>query len=172
MSLVRQNFLTSIGTKYSFHANLRCNVYSWCMYVLVRLSQHVMSAQDTGSFLSMTFASALIQVKRAFDKFMQTQLQSILCDVKVNRRNKCGILPYVENFEPFARTAEKIFKNSDRKVDLEKWYTKLVSTMFEAIVTHSREHHKTPQEVIKMGKFKSVVDLLPVSLYLVILNIY
>ncbi|XP_054006318.1 exocyst complex component 1 [Hylaeus anthracinus] len=132
----------------------------WCMYVLVRLSQHVMSAQDTGSFLSMTFASALIQVKRAFDKFMQTQLQSILCDTKVNRRNKCGILPYVENFEPFARVAEKIFKNSDRKVDLEKWYTKLVSTMFEAIVNHSREHHKTPQEVVKMENFHHLYDLL------------
>ncbi|OAD55910.1 Exocyst complex component 1 [Eufriesea mexicana] len=132
----------------------------WCMYVLVRLSQHVMSAQDTGSFLSMTFASALIQVKRAFDKFMQTQLQSILCDTKVNRRNKCGILSYVENFEPFARTAEKIFKNSDRKVDLEKWYTKLVGTMFEAIVIHSRDHHKTPQEVIKMENFHHLYDLL------------
>ncbi|XP_043794167.1 exocyst complex component 1 isoform X1 [Apis laboriosa] len=132
----------------------------WCMYVLVRLSQHVMSAQDIGSFLSMTFASALIQVKRAFDKFMQTQLQSILCDTKVNRRNKCGILPYVENFESFARTAEKIFKNSDRKIDLEKWYTKLVSTMFDAIVIHSREHHKTPQEVIKMENFHHLYDLL------------
>ncbi|XP_031844044.1 exocyst complex component Sec3 [Nomia melanderi] len=132
----------------------------WCMYVLVRLSQHVMSAQDTGSFLSMTFASALIQVKRSFDKFMKTQLQSILCDTKVNRRNKCGILSYVENFEHFAKAAEKIFKNSDRKVDLEKWYTKLVSTMFEAIVIHSREHHKTPQEVIKMENFHHLYDLL------------
>lgn len=124
----------------------------WCMYVLVRLSQHVMSAQDTGSFLSVTFASALVHVKRAFDKFMQTQQQSILKDTKVNRRHKCGILPYVENFGPFARTAEKIFKNSERKVDLEKWYTKLIGTMVEAITIHSGEHHKTPQEVIKMGK--------------------
>ncbi|XP_032671124.1 exocyst complex component 1 [Odontomachus brunneus] len=132
----------------------------WCMYVLVRLSQHVMSAQDTGSFLSMTFASALIHVKRAFDKFMQAQLQSILCDTKVNRRHKCGILPYIENFGPFARIAEKIFRNSDRKVDLDKWYTKLVSTMFDAIVIHSREHHKTPQEVIKMENFHHLYDLL------------
>ncbi|XP_023247474.1 exocyst complex component 1 isoform X2 [Copidosoma floridanum] len=131
----------------------------WCMYVLVRLSQHVMSAQDTGSFLSMTFASALVQAKRAFDKFMQMQQQSIL-DTKVNRRNKCGILPYVENFGPFARTAENIFKNSDRKVDLEKWYTKLISTMFEAIVVHSTEHHKTPTEVIKMENFHHLHDLL------------
>lgn len=124
------------------------------MYVLVRLSQHVMSAQDTGSFLSMTFASALVQAKRAFDKFMQMQQQSIL-EAKVNRRNKCGILPYIENFGPFAKTAENIFKNSDRKIDLEKWYTKLISTMFEAIVSHSTEHHKTPPEVIKMGEYNT-----------------
>ncbi|XP_046423934.1 exocyst complex component 1 [Neodiprion virginianus] len=132
----------------------------WCLYVLVRLSQHVMSAQDTGSFLSMTFASALVQVKRSFDKFMQAQLQSILRDTKVNRRTKCGILPYVENLQPFARTAERIFKNSDRKVDLEKWYTKLIEAMFEAIVIHSGEHHKTPPEVIKMENFHHLYDLL------------
>ncbi|XP_046744166.1 exocyst complex component 1 [Diprion similis] len=132
----------------------------WCLYVLVRLSQHVMSAQDTGSFLSMTFASALVQVKRSFDKFMQAQLQSILRDTKVNRRAKCGILPYVENLQPFARTAERIFKNSDRKVDLEKWYTKLIEAMFEAIVIHSGEHHKTPPEVIKMENFHHLYDLL------------
>lgn len=122
------------------------------MYTLVRLSQHVMSAQDTGSFLSMTFGSALVQAKRAFDKFMQMQQQSIF-DTKVNRKNKCGILPYVQHFGPFARTAENIFKNSDRKVDLEKWYTKLIHTMFEAIITHSTEHPKTPAEVVKMGTF-------------------
>ena len=131
------------------------------MYVLVRLSQHVMSAQDTGSFLSMTFASALVQVKRAFDKFMQVQQQSILRDTKVNRKHKCGILPYVENFRPFARITENIFRNSDRKVDLEKWYTKLIGTMFEAIIVHSVQHHKTPQEVIKMG----VLNILLVNLF-------
>ncbi|XP_014297281.1 exocyst complex component 1 isoform X2 [Microplitis demolitor] len=132
----------------------------WCMYLLVRLSQHVMSAQDTGSFLSMTFASALVQVKRSFDKFMQLQQQSILKDTKVNRRNKCGILPYIANFGLFARITDKIFKNSDRKVDLEKWYTKLVGTMFEAINIHSSEHHKTPQEVVKMENFHHLYDLL------------
>ncbi|KAJ8682053.1 hypothetical protein QAD02_017845 [Eretmocerus hayati] len=131
----------------------------WCMYVLVRLSQHVMSAQDTGSFLSMTFASSLVQAKRAFDKFMQMQQQSIY-DTKVNRRNKCGILPYVENFGPFARMSETIFKNSDRKIDLDKWYTKLIYSMFEGITAHSTEHHKTPPEVVKMENFHHLYDLL------------
>lgn len=121
------------------------------MYVLVRLTQHVMSAQDTGSFLSMSFASALVQVKRSFDKFMQAQLKSIE-EMKPNRKTKCGILPFVANFEEFAHTAESIFKSTDRRGDLDKWHRKLVAAMFDAIPRIASEHPKTPQEVVKMGK--------------------
>ncbi|KAG8324045.1 Exocyst complex component 1 [Homalodisca vitripennis] len=71
---------------------------AYCMYALVRFSQHVMSAQDTGSFLSMTFGSVLVQVKRNYDRYMQAQLRSIH-ESKVNRKSKCGILPFVANFE-------------------------------------------------------------------------
>lgn len=131
----------------------------YCMYVLVRLSQHVMSAQDTGSFLSMSFASALVQVKRNFDRFMQAQLKSIE-DTKVNRKSKCGLLPYVANFEDFAKTAEAIFKNTDRRTDVDKWYTKLVGAMFEAILRNAAEHPRTPQEVIKMENFHHLYALL------------
>ncbi|KAJ4437527.1 GTP-Rho binding exocyst subunit [Periplaneta americana] len=138
--------------------NLRVQYY-YCMYVLVRLSQHVMSAQDTGSFLSMSFASALVQVKRNFDRFMQAQLKSIE-ETKVNRKSKCGILSFVANFEDFAKTAEAIFKNTDRRTDLDKWYTKLVGAMFEAIPRNAAEHHKTPQEVVKMENFHHLYALL------------
>ncbi|XP_049783051.1 exocyst complex component 1 [Schistocerca cancellata] len=131
----------------------------YCMYVLVRLSQHVMSAQDTGSFLSMTFASALVQVKRSFDRFMMAQLKSIE-EARVNRKSKCGILPYVDNFEEFAQTAETIFKSTDRRNDLDKWYLKIVSAMFEAIPRNAAEHHKTPQEVVKMENFHHLHALL------------
>ena len=68
------------------------------LYVLVRLSQHVLSATDTGSFLSVTFGSALVQVKRAFDRFFHTQLRSIE-ESKPSRKSKCEILPFVSNFE-------------------------------------------------------------------------
>ena len=37
------------------------------------------------------------------------------------RRGKCGILGFVANFMEFAETTEKIFGDSDRKGDLEKW---------------------------------------------------
>lgn len=118
------------------------------MYVLVRLNQHVMSAQS--SFLSNTFASVLIKVKRSLDKFMQMQIDSI-CECRITRKSKCGILPYVYNLEEFARNAEVLLR-SDRRNDLEKWYTRLVDKMIECISLHSADHHKTPPQVVKMGK--------------------
>lgn len=121
------------------------------MYVLVRLNQHVMSAQS--SFLSNTFASVLIQIKRSLDRFMQTQVDSIR-ECKLPKRSK-GILPYVVNLEEFARYADVLLK-SDRRADLEKWYTRLIDTMMETILIHSGDHHKTPSQVIKMGMFYNI----------------
>ncbi|XP_026850183.1 exocyst complex component 1 [Drosophila persimilis] len=130
----------------------------YSLYVLVRLTQHVMSAQDTHSFLSMTFASALVQVKRNFDRFMQQQLQSIR-EAKLHKRSK-AILPYVENFENFAQTAEGIFRKSDRRTDMEKWYLQLVNAIFEGIRLHSQEHPKTPSQVVRMENYHHMYALL------------
>ncbi|XP_053956638.1 exocyst complex component 1 isoform X2 [Anastrepha ludens] len=131
----------------------------YSLYVLVRLTQHVMSAQDTHSFLSMTFASALVQVKRNFDRFMQQQLLSIK-EAKVPKRSKCGILPYVENFEYFAQTSEGIFRKSDRRTDMEKWYLQLVNAIFESISVHAQEHPKTPSQVVRMENYHHMYSLL------------
>ncbi|EDV96999.1 exocyst complex component 1 [Drosophila grimshawi] len=130
----------------------------YSLYVLVRLTQHVMSAQDTHSFLSMTFASALVHVKRNFDRFMQQQLQSIK-EAKLHKRSK-AILPYVENFENFAQTAEGIFRNSDRRTDMEKWYLQLVNAIFEGISMHAQEHPKTPSQVVRMENYHHMYALL------------
>lgn len=129
------------------------------MYVLVRLTQHVMSAQDAQSFLSMTFASALVQVKRIFDKFMHIQLQSIK-EAKLPKRSKCGLLPYVENFEEFSNLAENIFRKTNRRADLDKWYVQLVEAIFNQIPIHAIEHSKTPQQVIKMENYHHMQSLL------------
>ena len=77
----------------------------------MRLSQHVLSATDTGSFLSVTFGSSLVQVKRAFDRFFMTQLRSIE-DSKQPKKSKCGILPFISNFEVFF--CAFIFQNESR----------------------------------------------------------
>ncbi|XP_039288046.1 exocyst complex component 1-like isoform X3 [Nilaparvata lugens] len=131
----------------------------YCMHALVRLSQHVMSAQDAGSFLSKTFGSVLVQVKRSYDRYMQAQLKSIQ-DIRVNKKSKCGILPFVANFEEFAKTSELIFNNSERRTDLDKWYVRLVGAMFEVIPLIAAEHQKTPQEVVKMENFHHLFALL------------
>lgn len=65
-------------------------------------------------------------------------------------------MPYVENFEEFAITAESIFRESDRRTDLDKWYMKLINAMFDGISTHAMEHSKTPHQVVKMGKYSLI----------------
>jgi hypothetical protein len=53
--------------------------------------------------------------------------------------------------QDFARTAEGIFRNSDRRTDLDKWYKIIMLAMFEAIPRIASEHTKTPSQVVKMG---------------------
>ncbi|KAG8224578.1 hypothetical protein J437_LFUL003097 [Ladona fulva] len=141
----------------------------YCMSVLVRLGQHVMSAQDAGSFLTVTFGTALVHAKRSFDRLMQAQLRSIQeakppggggGAMRRSTNRTTGILPFVANFEDFAKTAESIFKGSERRADLDKWYTKLVGAMFEAIPRTAAEQHRTPPEVVKMENFHHLYALL------------
>ncbi|KAF5273489.1 hypothetical protein FQA39_LY07506 [Lamprigera yunnana] len=140
----------------SFIGNIEKQDGFCCMYVLVRLNQHVMSAQS--SFLSNTFASVLVHMKRSLDKFMQTQVDSIK-ECRIPRRSKCGILPYIFNLEEFARYGDVLLK-SDRRADLEKWYTRLIDIMLEYIAIHSMDHNKTPPQVIKMENYHYLYSLL------------
>jgi len=131
----------------------------YTLHALVRLSRHVLSAQDTGSFLAITFGTALVQIKRNFDRFMQAQLRSVE-EGRPPKRQKCGILPFVSNFESFASATESIFKGSERRSDLEKWYATLVTAMVNSVARISREHGKTPAEVIKMENFHHLHSML------------
>lgn len=87
---------------------------------------------------------------------MQMQIDSIK-EYKITRHSKCGILSYVANLEEFALNADVLLK-SDRRADLEKWYTRLVDTMLDYISVHSGQHHKTPSQVIKMGTNKAFIQ--------------
>lgn len=40
---------------------------------------------------------------------------------------------------------------------MDKWYTKLVSAMFDAIPRIAAEHPKTPSEVVKMGQYNIIL---------------
>ena len=59
------------------------------MYMLVRMSQHVTHTQDAGSFLSVTFASSLVKVKRNFDKFVVSNHYTHM-DLKLDMVYNCN----------------------------------------------------------------------------------
>ncbi|CAE1251875.1 EXOC1 [Acanthosepion pharaonis] len=129
------------------------------MYMLVRMSQHVINTQDTGSFLSMTFANCLVKIKRNFDRFIQNQITAIQ-ESKISKKNKCGIISFVHHFEDFANQAEIIFKGSDRRADLDKAYCRLVHTISTEIVRVAKEHQKTPEHVVSMENFHRMHSIL------------
>lgn len=60
------------------------------------------------------------------------------------------------DLKDFAKTAENIFRNTERRTDLDKWYVKLMTTIFETIQNIAGDHPKTPPEVIKMGMLNRV----------------
>lgn len=132
----------------------------YSMYLLVRLSQHVMSAQDTGSFLAKTYGSILIHVKRNFDRFMTLQLSSIE-EAKVTKKPKCGVLPFIKKFEQFAKQAEGIFRTSNsRRTDIDRWYNNLIRAIFDAINRLANEHHKTPSEMVRLENYHYLHDVM------------
>ncbi|XP_052794557.1 exocyst complex component 1-like isoform X2 [Mya arenaria] len=131
----------------------------YSMYMLVRMSEHVTNTQDTGSFLSVTFASSLVKIKRNFDKFVQLQIRAIE-ENKVSKKAKCGIISFVHNFEDFANQAENIFRGSERHTDLDKAYQRLVRAIFDTINRIAAEHPKTPREVIMMENFHHMFSIL------------
>lgn len=55
--------------------------------------------------------------------------------------------------QQFANQAENIFRQSNRRSNLEKAYTELVRTIFDQIVRVANEHPKTPREVVMLGEF-------------------
>ena len=57
-----------------------------------------------------------------------------------------------EFFQEFSLIIENIFRNSERRVDVDKWYTRLVRVMFDVIPRVALENSKIPADVVKMGK--------------------
>lgn len=151
--ILEQEFLDFI-----MHYDSIDGMYS--MYLLVRLTQHVLSAEDKGSFLAKTYGNILINVKRNFDKFMNSQLVEIE-QAKITKKNKCGIFSFIKKFEVFAKQAENVYKNSGaRRTDIDKWYKSLISKMFEMINTLSKQHYKTPEEMALLENYHYLHNVL------------
>ncbi|XP_071786671.1 exocyst complex component 1-like isoform X1 [Asterias amurensis] len=124
------------------------------VYMLVRIGYQVMASpsKQSSSYLRMVLANCLIEVKRNFDKYIDSITTSIK-ETKLSKKSKCGILSFVKEFEQFAEQAETVFKGSDRRGDLDKAYTKLIAAQFSAIHKIALEHQKTPSDVVIFENF-------------------
>ncbi|XP_040190647.1 exocyst complex component 1 isoform X1 [Rana temporaria] len=131
------------------------------LYMLVKMSYHVWTAEnvDSASFLSTTLGNVLVTVKRNFDKCISNQIKQME-DVKISKKSKVGILPFVSGFEEFAELAESIFRGSERRGDLDKAYTKLIKAVFINVEKVANESQKTPRDVVMMENFHHILATL------------
>ncbi|XP_048386190.1 exocyst complex component 1 isoform X3 [Stegostoma tigrinum] len=131
------------------------------LYMLVKMSHHVWTAEnvDPASFLSTTLGNVLVTVKRNFDKCILNQIKQME-EVKISKKSKVGILPFVSGFEEFAELAETIFKNAERRGDLDKAYTKLIRAVYNNVEKVANESQKTPRDVVMMENFHHIFSTL------------
>ncbi|XP_063057424.1 exocyst complex component 1 isoform X1 [Engraulis encrasicolus] len=146
------NSLIALGDKMdSFHS----------LYMLVKMSHHVWTAEnvDPASYLSTTLGNVLVTVKRNFDKCIQGQIRAME-EVKISKKSKVGILAFVTSFEEFAELAETIFRNAERRGDLDKAYSKLIRAVFFNVEKVANESQKTPRDVVMMENFHHIFSTL------------
>uniref|UniRef100_A0A673GVJ5 Exocyst complex component 1 n=1 Tax=Sinocyclocheilus rhinocerous TaxID=307959 RepID=A0A673GVJ5_9TELE len=137
------------------------------LYMLVKMSHHVWTAEnvDPASYLSTTLGNVLVTVKRNFDKCISGQIRQME-EVKISKKSKVGILPFVTGFEEFAKLAEAIFRNAERRGDLDKAYIKLIRAHFfegvEARVAQGvREEEVSYQLAFNKQELRKVIKEYP-----------
>ncbi|KAG8003455.1 Exocyst complex component 1 [Nibea albiflora] len=131
------------------------------LYMLVKMSHHVWTAEnvDPASYLSTTLGNVLVTVKRNFDKCISGQIRQME-EVKISKKSKVGILQFVTGFEEFAELAETIFRNAERRGDLDKAYVKLIRAVFMNVEKVASESQKTPRDVVMMENFHHIFSTL------------
>ncbi|XP_072352904.1 exocyst complex component 1 isoform X7 [Scyliorhinus torazame] len=131
------------------------------LYMLVKMSYHVWTAEnvDPASYLSTTLGNVLVTVKRNFDKCILNQVKQME-EVKISKKSKVGILPFVSGFEEFAELAESIFRIAERRGDLDKAYTKLIRAVYNNVEKVANESQKTPRDVVMMENFHHIFSTL------------
>eukprot|EP00062_Callorhinchus_milii_P008305 gi/632950847/ref/XP_007890961.1/ PREDICTED: exocyst complex component 1 isoform X5 [Callorhinchus milii] len=131
------------------------------LYMLVKMSHHVWTAEnvDPASFLSTTLGNVLVTVKRNFDKCILNQIKQME-EVKISKKSKVGILPFVSGFEEFAELAESIFRIAERRGDLNKAYSRLIRAVYNNVEKVANESQKTPRDVVMMENFHHIFSTL------------
>lgn len=137
------------------HYNNQNGIFS--LYLLIGLSEYRRALDNTQTFLKQVYSDALIRVKRNFDNFMQQQVKA-MSELKAPKQLKCGVLSAVKNFEQLAKQVEPLFKNSDDRRYIDRWYLEFVEELFRTI--ERVEHSRTPVEIIRLENYKYLDNVL------------
>lgn len=73
---------------------------------------------------------------------------------KVSKKNRVGVLSIIDDFKQLILNCDKIFENSDRRSDLEKWALKLCHSLIETIdSTAASSNPKYPATLVRLENF-------------------
>lgn len=123
------------------------------MLLFIIMSKKVLLPQESGSYYSVTFGTFVVLIKRQFDLYMEVE-GAALSDVKISKRMRVGILPTIERFAKFVRSAEVVFEGAERRSDLEKWYTHLFRCVCEGIENAAvNPNSKSPAAVVRFENY-------------------
>ena len=95
----------------------------------------------------------------SFDRFIQ-EIMNDIEDFHPKQGKKIGILWFVKQFDNLAKLAETIFESAERRVDLNRAYTKLLQAVMAGIDRCAQESNKTPPDVIRFQNYHAIFSLL------------
>jgi exocyst complex component 1 len=87
---------------------------------------------------------------------LKTQIESSFTRVSIARKSRVGVLDSISRFQSLAKSADAIFADSERRVDLDKWLEKLADAVLAGIdATAASPNSKYPAAIVRMENLHS-----------------
>ncbi|KAF7634516.1 Sec3-PIP2_bind domain-containing protein [Meloidogyne graminicola] len=128
--------------------------------IYVVLTRKMSNFCDSSSYFSIIYGSFLVALKRLSDEQMN-QIENSFSRISITKRTKIGILDTIDRFRTLAKSSTKIFEESERKVDLDKWLEKLTIAIITGIDNAAESpNSKCPAAVVRMENFHAFHSVL------------
>ncbi|KAL7079889.1 hypothetical protein ACQ4LE_000869 [Meloidogyne hapla] len=128
--------------------------------IYVVLTRKMSNFCDSSSYFSIIYGSFLVALKRLSDEQMN-QIENSFSRISITKRTRLGILDTIERFRSLAKSSLKIFAESERKVDLDKWLEKLTIAIIIGIDNAAESpNSKCPAAVVRMENFHAFHSVL------------
>lgn len=128
---------------------------SGAFVVLACVGRRVLgAAEGEARWARAALAGAAVAAKRQADRGVAERAAALDEAARVaQRRAKCGVLPFLRDFEALSSNCERIFAGG-RRVDLERWYGALARAMLACIARAT--HPRTPRAVLLLENYHAL----------------